>query len=385
MNYVRNLKNYFHKYPELSGREVNTSKKIKEELDSFNIPYESVEDYGVIGTLRGKNLGKTIALRADIDALPILESQYNLRAKKATVSSRDGVCHACGHDGHTAMLLASARELSKMRDEFDGTILFCFEEGEEDGSGVDAMLRKLKDKNIDAIWGIHLYSGLSTGKVSVDEGPRMSGVHFFDVEITGRSGHGSSPHKTIDPINCTVKILSNLSSLVSREVDPLSAAVLSVGKLNAGSAPNIIPEKANFEGTIRYFRQDVSENLVKSFYNTVENIAKAHDCKADISMKQPAIPVINDKNLSKLAKESIKRSIGEKYLESCEPWMASESMGYYLNNYPGVFAFLGISNKELGFGAEHHNPEFDIDDESLENGVCITTSFALDFLNSNYK
>lgn len=385
MDYVRKLKNHFHKYPELSGGEVNTSKKIKEELESFNIPYESVEEYGVIGTLKGKKLGKTIALRADIDALPILESQYNLRGKKDIVSSIDGVCHACGHDGHTAMLLASARELSEMRNEFDGTILFCFEEGEEDGSGVDAMLKKLKDKNIDAVWGIHLYSGLSSGKISVDEGPRMSGVHFFDVEVIGKSGHGSSPHKTIDPINCTVKILSNLSSLVSREIDPLSAAVLSVGKLNAGSAPNIIPEKANFEGTIRYFRQDVSDNLVKSFYNTVESISKAHDCKASISMKQPAIPVINDSKLSKLARDSVKRSIGEDFLISCKPWMASESMGYYLREYPGVFAFLGIANKEVGTGAEHHNPEFDIDDESLKNGVYTTIGFALDFLNSKYN
>lgn len=380
MDYVKRLHNYFHKYPELSGEEIRTSRKIKEELEKSNIPYESVGNYGIIGSLKGKNSGKTIALRADIDALPITESENNLVGKKDVISNTDGVCHACGHDGHTAMLLASARELSEMRANFDGTILFCFEEGEEDGSGIDAMLEKLEDRKINAVWGIHLYSGLETGKVSVDEGARMSGVHFFDVEVKGKSGHGSSPHQTIDPINCTVQILSNLFSLVSREINPLSTAVLTVGKLNAGSAPNIIPEKASFEGTIRYFERNVSEKLVKAFYNTVEDISKAHGCKVKISMKQPAIPVINDRELSQLAKESVKESIGEEYLTSCDPWMASESMGYYLDKYPGVFAHLGIANKKLGTGASHHNPEFDIDDNSLINGVSITIRFALDFL-----
>ena len=168
MNYVVELKNHFHKYPELSGGEIKTSKKIKEELKKFNISYDSVGNYGVIGTLKGKDPGKTIALRADIDALPITENEENLKGRKSVVSRNEGVCHACGHDGHTAMLLASARILSKIRDDFDGTILFCFEEGEEDGSGVDAMLERLKDKNVDAVWGIHLYSGLDSGKISVD-------------------------------------------------------------------------------------------------------------------------------------------------------------------------------------------------------------------------
>ena len=380
MNYVVELKNHFHKYPELSGGEIKTSKKIKEELKKFNISYDSVGNYGVIGTLKGKDPGKTIALRADIDALPITENEENLKGRKSVVSRNEGVCHACGHDGHTAMLLASARKLSKIRDDFDGTILFCFEEGEEDGSGVDAMLERLKDKNVDAVWGIHLYSGLDSGKISVDEGPRMSGVYFFDVEIIGRGGHGSSPHQTIDPISCTVEILSSLSSLVSRKINPLSTAVLTVGKLRAGSAPNIIPEKANFEGTIRYFKEDVSEKLLKEFHNTIEYISKAHGCRSKIKMKQPAIPVINDSDLSNLAKDSIKTSIGEEYLASLEPWMASESMGYYLKEYPGVFAYLGIANENTGTGAPHHNPKFDIDDNSLKNGVSTTIRFALDFL-----
>ncbi len=380
MGYVIELKKYFHKYPELSGKEMNTSKKIKEELVKLDIPYEYVGEFGIIGTLKGKNPGKTIVLRADIDALPIVESENNLNSKKSVISSTSGVFHACGHDAHTAMLLGSARELSSRRDEFDGTILFCFEQGEEDGSGVDAMLEKLESKKVDGVWGIHVYSDLPTGKTSVDEGPRMSGVHFFDVKIIGKGGHGSNPHQTIDPISCTVKILSNLSSIISREINPTDTSVLTVGKLNAGTAPNIIPDTASFEGTIRYFDQEVSKKIVDSFHRIVMCIAKAHNCEAEISMKQPGYPVINDHELSVIAKESVIKSIGEEFLISCNPWMASESIGYYLKRYPGVFAFLGIANEKLGTGAAHHNPYFDIDDSSLKNGVEVSVQFALDFL-----
>lgn len=369
MDDVIKLRRHFHKYPELSGREKNTSEKIKEELDKLNINYECVGDYGILGILEGKSHGKTIVLRADIDALPIMENSSNLKREKTSVSSILNVCHACGHDAHTAMLISSAQSLSKLKEEFSGTVLFCFESGEEDGSGVEDMLLKLKDKNVDAVWGIHIYSALKSGEVSVDAGPRMSGVHFFDVTIKGRGGHGSNPHQTIDPINCTVKILSNLSSILSREIDPTQTAVLTVGKLHAGSAPNIIPDTARFEGTIRYFDRYVSEKVVDSFYRIVKGISLAHNCEFEITMKQPGIPVLNDKELSLLASEAVKKSIGDKFLTISKPWMASESMGYYLEEYPGVFAFLGTSNEELGSGAEHHNPAFDIDEDSLSNGV----------------
>lgn len=381
MDYVVNLRRQFHKYPELSGKEINTSKMIKQELDKLCITYESVGEYGILAKLKGKNKGKTVVLRADIDALPIEESLNNLKKKKTSVSSVSKVCHACGHDAHTAMLLASAKKLSELKKDFDGTILLCFESGEEDGSGVGDMLCKLEEFEIDAIWGIHVYSSLSSGRISVDSGPRMSGVHFFDVEIKGEGGHGSNPHKTIDPINCTVNIISNLSSILSREINPVDTAVLTIGKLCAGSAPNIIPDSSNFSGTIRYFKTDVSEKILGSFYRIVEGISMAHNCTFEIKMKQPGVPVVNDTRLSKLAKESVIKSIGEENLISSPPWMASESMGYYLKKYPGVFAFLGIENSSLGSGAEHHNPAFDIDETSLANGVLVTVQFALDCLN----
>lgn len=381
MDDVISLRRYFHEFPELSGKEINTSKKIKYELEKLHIEHECVGDYGVIGILRGKSAGKTIVLRADIDALPIMESTENLKGEKTSVSNITNVCHACGHDAHTAMLLASAKRLSELKDKFSGTILFCFESGEEDGSGIVDMLDKLKDKSVDAAWGIHVYSALPTGYVSVDEGPRMSGVNFFDVKIIGRGGHGSTPHKSLDPINCTVNILSNLSSILSREIDPTQTAVLTVGKLHAGSAPNIIPDSARFEGTIRYFDEDVSKQVVKSFYRIIEGITRAHNCEFEIAIKKPGIPVINDRDLSELAKESVTKSIGKEFLIHSKPWMASESMGYYLKEYKGVFAFLGIGNEEIGISAEHHNPAFDIDEKSLNNGVDVTVQFALDFLN----
>ena len=385
VDYVINLRRHFHKYPELSGQEINTCRKIKEELKKMHITYEDVGDYGVIGTLKGRNPGKTIVLRADIDALPIMESETNTRVKKNVVSSISGVCHACGHDGHVAMLLASAKELASQRENFDGTILFCFEQGEEDGSGIKPMLKALSTKDVDGVWGIHLAAGIESGKICVEEGPRMSGVHFFSVNVTGKGGHGSSPHETIDPINCTVNILSSLSSIITREINPRSTAVLTVGKLHAGNAPNVIPNTAEFAGTIRYFDPEVSKKVLASFYNIVKNVAQAHGCEVEISMREPGYPVINDSKLSKLAKTSIVKSIGEEFLVSTEPWMASESMGYYLKEYPGVFAFLGIANEKLGTGASHHNPEFDIDESSLQNGVDSTVGFTLDFLKTYKK
>lgn len=385
MDYVVALRRHFHKYPELSGQEVNTCKKIKEELEKMDIGYEYVGDYGLIGRLEGKGAGKTIVLRTDIDALPIMESRENLQGEKTVVSSVEGVCHACGHDGHAAILLASARELASKKEDFDGTILFCFEQGEEDGSGIKPMLEALETKNVDGVWGIHLAAGISAGKICVEEGPRMSGVHFFDVEVIGKGGHGSSPHETIDPINCTVSIISSLNSIITREINPRSTAVLTVGKLRAGNAPNVIPNSAEFAGTIRYFDPKVSKQVVDSFYRIVTRVASAHDCKVKISMREPGYPVINDRELSKLAKESIKKSLGQEFLVATDPWMASESMGYYLKKYPGVFAFLGIANEKLGTGAAHHHPAFDIDESSLQSGVDATVGFALDFLKDGEK
>ncbi|AFS79618.1 amidohydrolase, peptidase M20 family [Gottschalkia acidurici 9a] len=381
-DYVINLRRFFHEYPELSGEEINTSMKIREELDKMNIEYEIVGDFGIIGTLKGRNQGKTIALRADMDALPIPESEFNLSQKKSIISSISNISHACGHDGHSAMLLGTAKILSDLRNSFDGTILFCFEQGEEDGSGVLPMLEKLEPKNVDAMWGIHLYSELPSGMICVDEGPRMSGATVFSVNISGKGGHGSSPHQTIDPINCTVQIISNLSSILSRELNPIDTGVLTIGHINAGKAPNVIPDSALFSGTMRYFDLDIGAQIIESFKRIVFNTASAHNCIVNLTLDGPGYPVINDSNLSFLAKTSIENSIGKEFLTSCKPWMASESMSRYLRKYPGVFAFLGINNTGLGTGAPHHNPSFDIDESCLKNGVASSVQFALDFLKS---
>lgn len=381
--YTITLRRWFHQFPELSGKEKMTHQKIASELSNANIEYKTVGNYGIIGILRGASPGKTVLLRADMDALPIEESKYNLSNERDIVSKVHGVSHMCGHDCHMAIMLTVAKILASMKDRVKGTVLFCFESGEEDGSGVKDMIEFLKNVRVDGVWGIHVRSDLPSERISVNSGVRMSGSSKFNVIVRGKGGHGSRPDQSIDPINCTAQILCNLSSIQSRIVDPRDTVVLTVGKLHAGEAINIIPETASFGGTIRFYDNSNEKQVKNAFYTIVNNVAAANNCSVTIDYDGPKPPVVNDPILSKIAEKSIEKAIGKEALLDTQPWLASDTIGRYTSRYPGVYAFLGIKNERLGSGASHHNSKFDVDESSLAVGVAATVQFVIDFLNNN--
>lgn len=380
--YVIGLRRAFHRFPETGGNEKNTSERIKSELAEIGIPFQSAGKYGVVGTLDSGRHGKTLALRADIDALPVQEDIENLSSRKTVVSQVDGVSHLCGHDGHTAMLLGAARALFERRGQLNGKILFCFEMGEENGKGYSFILEALERANADGIWGIHLRWDLPSGKLSVEPGARMAGAIPFSVTIRGKGSHGSAPEYSFDPIECTAHVIVGLSSILSREIAPSRACVMTIGKLRAGTAANVIPETAAFCGSMRVLEAEAGNAMCDAFRRIVKDTADAHRCVSEIEITNNFLQVVNDPQLSAVAADAVAKAAGNDALTTAPPWMASDSMARYLDRYRGVYAFLGIRNETLGTGEVHHNPKFDIDEGALKYGVAATVRFALDFLQS---
>ena len=347
----------------------------------MGIPYEVVGECGIIATLRGcGSTRNAVMLRADMDALPIQESDRNLAGPKAVISSMPGCAHLCGHDAHTAMLLGVARSLADTRDELPGDVLLCFEQAEETAGGIAPMMLALEARNPKAVWGIHVYSELPSGAISVEPGPRMSGMTAFSVTLRGSGGHGSRPDQTIDPLLCAAQAVTDLCSIPAREVKPTDAGVVTIGMIRAGEAGNVIPDSASFAGTARFFDPCLGERIIESVERIVTHIAAAHRCEASVTTDGPHPAVINDGALSALAAGSVQAALGPGHLAACEPWMASETMGCYLAKYPGVLALLGIACDRVGAGAPHHSPSFDIDESALKYGVAATLQFAHDVL-----
>lgn len=380
-DYVIRMRRYFHEHPEVSKEERETSAVIRKELDAMGLPYEVVGDYGIIGRIETGRPGKTLLLRSDMDALSTQESEDNLCGKKACVSTVPGAGHLCGHDGHMAVLLGTVKVLAKIRDELCGTILFCFEQGEEGGWGIDAMLEGLSHYHIDHAWGLHLYADLDCGKVSVQPGPRMASVGAFDVTIKGEGGHGSRPDMCIDPGACIVQILSQAPALLKARLAPDDMVTFSVGCIQVGSKPNVIEEKGRFSGSMRFYDYEAGKKAMDIVCRVIEGTAAIHGCTVEYNRKLVLnTATINDAEMSELAKKAAIKAVGSENVVTTEPWMATETFGRYLQKYPGVFAFVGIRNKELGAGAAHHNPHFDMDERALKKAVECSVFFAAELL-----
>jgi len=379
---VIRIRRDLHKHPEISMQEERTIRVVTHELDQLNIRYEIVPHGGVIGFIEGSEPGQTLILRADLDALPMKESPMNLKREKIVVSKTDKAAHTCGHDGHTAMLLGAAKLLNERKDTFKGTILLAFEQGEENGSGIFRLLRRLVEIGADGIWGIHLKSDIQTGKISVDPGPRMAGVFPFQVEIKGNGGHGARPDLATSPLSCFHTFYQQLQSIRSEHLDPFLPITYSIGHLSYGQAANVIGDTLQFSGTARFLHKEQGDAFVKGFKQMLEDTCQAHDCT--YNYLRPARPlhsyVHNDKTCAKIAKQSITDSLGEDALITYPAWMASEPFGLYQRYFPGVFAFVGIYNEMKGTGAEHHNAHFDLDEDALMLGVIATVQYALNFL-----
>ena len=377
-DYIIEKRRYFHMNPEPSFNEYNTSKVVQEELKKLEIPFEIFAKTGIIATIKGKNPGKAVLLRADMDALEVCEKN-NVSYK----SQKEGLMHACGHDGHIAMLLGAAHVLNEIKNDISGEIKLFFQPAEEIAKGAKAVIEESKiTDSIDAAFAIHLWQGIPVGKISLESGARMAAADLFSIKVKGKSGHGSMPHETIDAVVVASAIVMNLQHLVSRNTNPLDTLVVTVGKLTAGTRHNIIAGEALLEGTIRSFSDEVWKKVPEQIERVVKNTAAAYDAEAEIDLVRATPPLVNNQDISNILKISAEKLYGEEVVTKYEKTPGGEDFAYFTQVVPGALAFVGIRNDEKGINSPHHNETFDMDEEALEMGANLYAQFAIDFLNS---
>lgn len=385
--YVISLRRYFHEHPELSGQEYKTVEKISEELENMGIEHVVIPEGGVLAKIVGtKDNGRSVLLRADVDALEIDESPNNSKYSKTSVSKVCGVMHACGHDAHTAMLLGAAKILSERRDEIFGTVYLCFERGEENAPNLENIFAYIDENgvSIDSVFGMHLQVGVPTGKIAINDKDMMAGNIGVAVKLYGKGGHGSRPDEANNPIDCFSALYQRLQSIRMTKITPFETCTFSVGYLHAGTSANVIPNELSFNGMIRYFsREKVEKNIIAEFENAIDSFAESYGCRAEYRIKLINPSVVNTAALAVMARKAVTVELGEENAITFEPWMASESFSKYLDRWSGVFAFLGIRNEDKGITAPHHSPEFDVDESALKNGVTAYVSYAIEYLKSN--
>jgi len=374
--WVIDLRRQFHMYPEPGWEEHDTSAAIAAALDSLNIPFKRIAPTGIIADLEGGRPGRTVALRADMDALPLTEKNSH-----AYVSRNPGFCHACGHDAHMAMLLGAAGILAEVKNHLRGSIRLIFQPAEEIFGGAGTIIDAGGLNGVDSIFGMHILGRLPAGRAAVSPGAVMAAANHFTITVTGRSGHGGLPHQGVDALLAASAIVIHLQSIVSREIDPLDTAVVSIGRLSAGTAYNIIAGSAWMEGTTRCFTETMSSRLAKKIERVASNTARAYNTHAELAYAPSVPPTVNDPECAELAANTIDTLCGPENREQMTPLTGAEDFAFYLRKVPGVFVFLGGGNASRGLAYPQHHESFDIDEAALEVGAALYAQYAIDFLN----
>ena len=374
--YIINFRRDLHENPELSSQEFKTQEKIMKELDKLGIPYKKVGNTSLIATLKGGKGGKTIALRGDIDALPVKE-ETDVEFKSKT----HGLMHACGHDAHAAMLLGAAKILSGMKDEIHGEVRFFFQEGEEIFSGAKEIIQAGGMDGVDACFGMHGMPELETGYVNIESGYRMAGCDTIYVKFEGVSGHGSVPHLAKDTIHPSCTFVVDLQGIVTKNINAQDPIVLSVGKFIGGTKANIVSKYTEIDISMRYFNPKVRERVHEAIKRHAKAIADAYELKVDIRIEESALSLYNDEELVDLADKSAIKIFGEGKNKTLPRYMGSEDMPYYFQHAKGVYAFLGYRNEEKEAIYFPHHEKFKIDEDYMKYGTALHVQFALDFLN----
>ena len=365
-----------HRHPELMYEEFETSKLVQNTLKELKISYKKdIAITGVVGTI-GNGNGPCIALRADMDALPIHE-ETDIDFK----SEIDGKMHACGHDCHTAMLLGAARVLKENEDKINGTIKLIFQPAEEGGAGGKMMREQgvLLDPKVQQIFALHVAGTIPVGTLASREGTLLAATSSIKILVKGKGGHAAAPHNTNDPVVTGSKIVVELQTLVSRELNPLEPGVISITMANAGSAFNVIPSTMELQGTIRSLTIEGVSNLQTRVKEVAQSIAKANRCEAEVSFPgNDYPPTINDAGCWQLGKSAAKEILGEENLiEMPDPIMGGEDFAYYTEEVPGCFSFLGVGNPDIDAVYDVHHPMFKVDEKALSLGTAIHVNTAL--------
>ena len=366
----------FHRHPETAFEEHWTSSVLRKFLDDHGIPVQVMAKTGLCGVLKGKPGGKTVALRADIDALPLKED-----GDKEYISENPGAAHACGHDGHMAILMGVIEILCRRKDAFRGNVVFLFQPSEERiPGGAKLMIEEGALDGVDAIFGLHLWQPLATGVVGLVKGAMMAQPDKFTIRIQGKGGHGSMPHQTVDPILVASHLVVNIQSIVSRNVDPLKPAVVSFGTIEGGTIYNIIPDGVVLTGTVRSFESDVQELSENRLKGITDSTCLAFGATADFLYEKGYPPVVNDESMVDFVSRTASELFGERRVQEIDPVMGGEDFAYFLQEVPGAFMFVGMGD---GMEFPHHHPAFDIDEKALPQATILMTAIALDYLEQN--
>ena len=370
-----------HEHPELAFEEVRTSGIVVQRLKSMGLEVQTgIAQTGVVGLLRGgasKPGAKTIAIRADMDALPIHE--MNDIAYRSTI---DGKMHACGHDGHTSILLAVADMLNKRREELPGNVKFVFQPAEENIGGAEPMIKGGAMQNVDGIIGLHLISDYPLGRVGVRAGPVFASADRFILTVKGKGGHAAMPETTVDPIVISAYIVTALQTLISRETSPLNPAVITIGIIKAGTAFNIIPESAEMHGTMRAFDKEHRRKLIRRITEITQGIATSMGGSCVVDVIDGCPPCVNDVKMTEFVRAAAIATVGEQEVDASDDVMTtgSDDMACFLEAVPGCYFIVGAKNEAKGANYPHHHPRFNIDEDALPIGVEVLTRAAMDFL-----
>ena len=382
-DYLIGLRRYFHAHPEASLEEYETAKKIEEELDKSGIPHKRVGDTGVYAWIdgtgpEGAKGQRTMALRADTDALRMEDLKEGVPYR----SQKEGLCHACGHDAHTAMLLTAAKVLQAKKNEFSGQIRLFFQQAEEIGAGARQFVAAGLMEGVDRVYGSHVCSSLPAGTISLTPGPRNASCDYFRIRITGKGAHVSTPHLGVDALYIASQIVVNLQSIVARRTDPLDTVVVGVGKLTAGTAYNIVAEQAELEGTTRCFSPETRERTNRRVRETAEELCRLYGAEAEVEFKDFAAPLINDSTAAAEATRVAEEIYGpDRIIHDQQKALGADDFADYLAKAKGIYGFIGTGNPaDPNTLSVHHHGLFDLDEESLLGGCNLYVDYALAYL-----
>ena len=374
-DWIIKIRRELHEHPELMYEEFKTSELIRRELDKLEITYKHpVAETGVLASI-GNGKGPCVALRADMDALPIHE-ETDVPFK----SKIDGKMHACGHDCHVSMLLGAAKLLKEKENKINGTIKLLFQPAEEGGAGGKLMREEgvLENPEVERIFGLHVWPQMPTGQIGSREGTFLAATSFLDLTVKGVGGHAAVPHLTRDPVLTSAQIITNLQSTISRELDPLDSGVVSISAIHGGQAANVIPPEVKILGTIRSLTMEGLKKLQTRVKEIAENVAKAHECEAIVEYPgNDYPPTVNDEEMWNFAKKIGNDMLGEENVSDLDAVMGGEDFAYYTEKVKGCFVVLGMNNPDIDATYSVHHPMFKADEDALHIGTALHTVFAL--------